>query len=897
MLNNLKMKTKLILIFVLTGLVPMLIIASISYYQAKNALTDETFKQIHLYNSMLKTEFEEYFNNKLLFASNISTNEIIKTTFNNYGNENEWQKTYKSLDIIMPKLSSEFGFDGIFITDSTGDVIYATDKYKVSEGANLSNRTYFQNSMKGDANISEYMYSKIINSYFVLVSSPVKNANNKIIGTVNMFIPVETIQNTLTSSIDMIGKDADIYLVDEKGLLYTDTAFGESSNEGAFNINIETKAVNLLKPAIVNKDSEFIAENLYTNYIGTPVIGGYTVVNIGDTTLGLIVELAQSEAFTSVKTLMNLIIIVVLIISILSSILLLLFVERSITRPINKLKLVAEKLAVGDINSTIDITSKDEIGILADTFSHMILGIKYQTEIIRKIADGENDITVDIRSEDDLLNIKLKEAVDNLNILRTQTQILIEAVKIGDLQKRGNEKILQGTWSNLIKGINQLIDGFVMPITSTNTYITRIGNGDIPEIITDEYFGEFNNIKESLNNCIISINRLVLDTDMLIQSAIAGDLKKRADSTKHFGEYRKIILGINQTIDAIVNPITEASDVLQNMSVGDLSVSVIGNYKGDHSVIKNALNITIERMNQYIFEISEVLEKMTKDDLNCEIKSEFKGDFSILKESLNCIILRFNQVLSEIDIAAEQVSSASNQVSYLAQNLSQGATEQSSAVEEITASIEQVTDKTKISANNAHNTNNLIKTIMDSALQGNDKMEEMKNAMKDINIASENISKIIRVIDDIAFQTNILALNAAVEAARAGEYGKGFAVVAEEVRNLATRSANATKETSILIENSIQKVNNGNKIANETASVLENIVTGISDSTKAINDITLASKEQSAALVQISEGMNQIAIVTQKNTETSEKSAAASEEMTAQAQILKEMVEKFELKM
>lgn len=568
----------------------------------------------------------------------------------------------------------------------------------------------------------------------------------------------------------------------------------------------------------------------------------------------------------------------------------------NITKSVKKMTVAANKLATGDVNVDVAYESRDEIGELSTAFENMINGIKDQSEIVRKIADGESGIVVDIRSEEDLLNLKLKEAVNNLATLQSQTEELTDAVEKGNLNKRGDEKILNGIWSDLIKGINNLIEAFVQPINVTNEYVTLIGNGDIPKPITDEYYGDFNNIKNSLNNCITSINNLVEDTNGLIEAAIEGNLDTRADVEKHNGKYKQIVKGINTTLDAVIEPVKEASEVLQEVAVGNLSVEVSGNYKGDHAVIKNALNDTIFSIQRYIREISEVLNKMSQGDLRVDIKSEFMGDFISLKESLNHIIYRFNEVLGEINVSSDQVASASRQVAQSSQALSQGSTEQASSVEEITASITEIAEQTKDNADNADRANLLSQKAMEDAIKGNEQMQEMVEAMKDINDSSVNISKIISVIDEIAFQTNILALNAAVEAARAGQYGKGFAVVAEEVRNLAARSANAAKETTVLIENSVQKVSNGTEIANGTAAALKEIVEGVKQSTDIVGDIAVASKEQADSLSQINEGINQISTVTQSNTATAEESAAASEEMTSQAEVLKDMVSKFNLK-
>ena len=327
-------------------------------------------------------------------------------------------------------------------------------------------------------------------------------------------------------------------------------------------------------------------------------------------------------------------------------------------------------------------------------------------------------------------------------------------------------------------------------------------------------------------------------------------------------------------------------DITKRIAMGDLDMEISGdNVRGVYESVRNMVDALKYK--------ADKIEQIANKDLTIDIEKASEKDG--LGASLILMRDSLREMLGQVNTAVDQVASGSDQVSQASQDLSQGATEQASSLEEISSSITEVNSQSKQNADNATEANGIAKQATTDAEGGNEQMKELVEAMNRINASSDEINKIVKVIDDIAFQINLLALNANVEAARAGKYGKGFAVVAEEVRNLAVRAAEAVKETSSMVEDSISNIKEGNELVDKTAAQLDSIVTGSSKVAEFLGEIASASKEQAQAIDQITEGLDQIDQVTQGNTASAEESASAAEELAGQAQQLKAMISQFKL--
>ncbi len=576
------------------------------------------------------------------------------------------------------------------------------------------------------------------------------------------------------------------------------------------------------------------------------------------------------------------------------------FVNVKITKPITKISEVTKQLSEGNIDIQLNLKpDKTEIGQLIGSYNYLVQSLK------------------DLMLELDTISHK---------------------IVIGQITERGKVGLLKGKFNDVVIEINSIIDSLAkyldyvyIPITIIdknfqinymNKAALELSGETLEKVKETKCFNYFNTTDCDTENCAV---KKCFQTGQTCKSQTVSNLPDKSLEIEYVGipifdENNEVVGALEFVIDLTENnkskrrlasrykyqteEVEKIISSLELLAKGSLNLEYVPG-RGDEFTedirslfmkISKSIETSSTTIKSYIKELSNILGLMANKDLTTDIEREYMGDFKTLKDSINVIVKNLNETFSEIISAASQVENASQSVANESITLAQSASDQASAVQEINSIISTISQQTSENAESAAKVRDFSAKAKKDVENGNRQIAEMVEAMQTIKASSNDIANIIKVIDDIAFQTNLLALNAAVEAARAGVYGKGFAVVAEEVRNLATRSASAAKETAEMIDSSLAKVENGALIAFDTKDALAKVAEGISSTVDLASEIAQSSSEQATTILQIEHGTEQISKATLSTSAAAEESAATSEEMTTQAYVLKDMVSRFKLK-
>lgn len=502
-------------------------------------------------------------------------------------------------------------------------------------------------------------------------------------------------------------------------------------------------------------------------------------------------------------------------------------------------------------------------------------------ESLKSIRNGKFDIS--IKSEDEKTNKIMKEIVKiskEMGMVENHTSSMFKEVSEGNLDYRVDSRAFKNSYENILESVNSMIDVPVSAIRDFNYAMSRLSVGDFDAKVSNNYLGEFQEIKNAFNSLSSILDDIQKDSSMINKAALNGQLNIQADQSKYLGDFAIIIETMNNFTTTTKNVFDEIIYGFNQLQKGNFEERIEHEYVGDFDIIKETINNTAEILTNFINDVATLNKETQNGNLSSKIdETIYEGGYKDVVVGINTFSTEVEHIVDTVTTASSEVLDAANIVNKLAQSISSGAEQQSTSLETTTSSIEEISANISETSNNTVRTNDVAEDTAKVADQGGKAVSQTVEAM---NIISEKII----IIEDIVYQTNLLALNAAIEAARAGEHGKGFAVVAAEVRKLAQRSKIAAEEISKITRNSVV-------ISKDAGELIKSLLPKIDETAQLVNEISEASKEQEIGIEQINVAMSELDIITQSNETAATELSSSAEELDAQAGELSNMMSRY----